>query len=503
MVHKYKWYGVLPALLVMVALGIGSLFLPKVYRSVCLVEVDRGAIENPLTTQQERAQSLAENLTVFSENAIKWSALSQIVDKVGVDIILENSDKYNLRKIQKLFTVDRESSRSLQENYLRKEAVIALLKKEIKFNQRPPKFLLIEYNGTMSNVNATILNTLVSTLIEENTQSELAEAGRNYHFIKAEMESYKRKLEEAESSLRDFKERHIAELPVNMNMNMTQLASDKSEAQACEVELKELASRVRYIDDQMGKQKEVIVSEVRYESNPMLAVLNQRIIDMEIELTSLRTNYTELHPRVIEVRGQVEGLKKQREQVKEATLDSETSMLNPVYQQLARDKQNALLHAEVLRNRIENLRGSIAENEGKVRSMPFQEQQLLTLTRNYEVTANIYNMFLQKLEEARLHEKLVTEAKSQESFRVIEYARASLRPVGPVWLKLFLVILLIGTGTGAGIILGLNYLDDSLKTIDEAKEFLGKPLLGTVPSLEERNGAGTMYKLLTAAEKQA
>jgi polysaccharide chain length determinant protein (PEP-CTERM system associated) len=493
-VNKYKWQGLIPACILMLLLFTASFFLPKVYSSTCLVEVDRGAIENPLKAQRERVQNLEENLTVFSENAVKWSVLSQVVDKVGIEPILKNSDKYNLGKIKTIFGLNRKKQRSLQEDYFRKEAVIALLKREINFKQKPPKFLLIEYNGTLSDINAKILNTLVSTLLEERTKGELAEAGQNYEFIKSEMESYRRKLEEAEAGLREFKERHITELPNNMNINLTQLTADKSELLACELELKELTSRIRYINDQLKKHKELVVSEIKRETNPMLTVLNQRIIDMEIELTSLRTNYTELHPRIIELKGRLEDLKKQRDGVEEATMNTETSMLNPVYQQLAQDRQNASLRSEVLKNRIENLKQRIGENEQKVQSMPSQEQQLLTLTRNYEVTANIYNMFLQKLEEARLHEKLVTEENDQESFRAIEYARASLRAISPVRMKLMLLILLTGVGTAAGIVFSLNYLDDSLKTIEEVKEFLGKPLLGTVPSLVERGNNGNAYR---------
>jgi capsular polysaccharide biosynthesis protein len=57
-----------------------------------------------------------------------------------------------------------------------------------------------------------------------------------------------------------------------------------------------------------------------------------------------------------------------------------------------------------------------------------------------------------------------------------------------------LLILLTGVGTAAGIVFSLNYLDDSLKTIEEVKEFLGKPLLGTVPSLVERGNNGNAYR---------
>jgi polysaccharide chain length determinant protein (PEP-CTERM system associated) len=485
--HKYKWHGLIPACLVMVILAIASSFMPKVYQSTCLIEVDKGTIENPLKTQTERLPNLGEHLSIFSQHALRWDILSEIVYRIGPDAIIKNSDLYDLGKLWMKLGLSKVANNTTEHDYAQQESIIKLLRKGIKLRQKPPRFLVLEYRGINSKVNADILNTLVSVLIEQKTKSELNQVGQNYEFIKVEMEGYREKLEEAEARLKEFKEQHITQLPDNMNVNLTQLTSDKSELLACELEMKELTGRIEYIDDELKKQSELLVSEVTREANPMLIVLNQRIVDMEIELTSLGTNYTDLHPKIIELKGQIEDLKRQRDDVQESTVNSETSMLNPVYQQLAQDKQTTLVRTEVLRNRIANLKKRIAENEEKVRSMPAQEQQLLNLTRSYEVNANIYNMFLQKLEEVRLQEKLASEEKDKESFRVVEYARATFMPVAPIRLRLTMIIAMVGIGTCVGIMGLLNYFDDSIKSVEEAKEFIGKPLLGTVPSLDGRD----------------
>jgi polysaccharide chain length determinant protein (PEP-CTERM system associated) len=488
---KFKWYGIIPACAVIMVLAIASAFLPKVYESSCIVEVERGSIENPLKTQRDRPPALAEQLTIFSESALKWDILSRVADKIGGQTIVQNSDRYGLLKLRGKLGLG--GKYAGDEQQAQKETVIALLRDGIAFKQKNPSFLILSYQGVRSDVNANILNTLVSTLIEEKTKSELSTAGQNYEFIKAEMESYRKKLEEAEGQLKEFKQQHISELPNNMNVNLSQLANDKSELLACELEMKELDARIKYIDEELKKQDQVVVSEVRREANPMLSVLSQRIVDMEIELTSLRVNYTELHPRIVELESQLEDLKQQRTRVESETVGSETSSLNPVYQQLVQDKQNALVQIEVRKNRMANLAKRIDEYEESVKSIPAQEQQLLTLTRNYEVTANIYNMFLQKFEEVRLQEKLAGEGKDKESFKVLEYARATMIPVSPQRLRLLMVILVAGIGTGAGVICGMSYFDDSFKTLEEARNFIKKPFLGTIPAL---NGNGKSRKFL-------
>jgi len=493
-VDKYKWHGLIPACVIMLILTFASSFLPKVYESRCVVEVETGSIENPLRNQRVNLPPLGAHLSVFSETARSWDILSSVVDEVGAEAIITNNDLYNLDKIKKKLMLRGKAGNKAPAQSIEKESVAAILRRGLGFRQRPPRFLAISCRGVNPDVTADILNTLISKLIEEQTASQLNRAGRSYKFVKTEMENYKDKLEEAEAKLKEFKENHISELPNNMNMNLAQLTSDKSEILSLGLELREQKITSDYISEQMESQKTLIVSEIRTEANPLLGVLNERIVDMEIELTRLRTNYTDLHPRVAELRGQLEDLKKQREGLQESTINSETSMLNPVYQQLARAKQETMVRMEIIRNRIAELEKRMAENEKKVQSMPAQEQELLRLNRNYDVTANIYEMFLQKLEEVRLQEKLATEENNKQSFRVFEYARAMTTPVAPNKLRLLMLIGVIGGGIFIGIILLFDHFDDSFKTVEEVKEYLQKPLLGSFPNLTVESGNGSHAK---------
>ena len=488
--HKYKWYALAPACLLMAALYAASSYLPEVYESTCIIEVERGTIENPLRTDRERPSSLRDQLSSFSENAFNWNVLSLVIDKVGPDKIFENSDVYNIGKLKKRLKGEKNAGETSDDTGAMKEAASAMLKESVTIRERRPRFLVLKHRGTISQVNADILNTLVSALVEERERSELRRVGRSHEFLQAEMENYRSKLEDAEHQLREFKEQHATELPNNISIHLTQLTEDQSEVLARELEMKELATRLAYIDEALENQEQLVVSEIRRETNPMLVVLSERIVDMEIELTRLRTNYTDLHPSVLELRGQVVDLKKKYEEHSKSTVNTETSMLNPVHQQMTQDRQETLLRIEVLKSRMENLTKRIAENEEKVRGVPAQEQQLLTLTRNYEVTANIYNMFLQRLEEARIQEKLAGEERSKESFKILEYARPTITPVAPDRLKALIIILMLGGATGIGIMLLLDFFDDSLNSVEEAKSLIKKPLLGTIPALGTRNGNG-------------
>jgi succinoglycan biosynthesis transport protein ExoP len=71
--------------------------------------------------------------------------------------------------------------------------------------------------------------------------------------------------------------------------------------------------------------------------------------------------------------------------------------------------------------------------------------------------------------------------------RVIQEASIPEKPVKPQPFKVALLALFAGLAGGVGLIVLLNALDRSLKTVDEAETYLNLPVLSTVPKLTGAN----------------
>jgi uncharacterized protein involved in exopolysaccharide biosynthesis len=476
-----------------------------------MVEVGSGTIENPLKPDKySRSQSIEfeDRLRTFVENSLRWEIMEQVVDEVGAETIIENRDVYNFRKLKRRLSLPQTGEFTPEEERARerarKEGVVRLLQSSIHFTERMPKFLVIKYRGIHSDVNAKILNTLVMELINEKNQSEASEAERNYEFIEREMELCNLNLEKAEACLKEFKEEEVSGYSGPMEASISELAKKKADLANCELELRELDARLHYLNTELETQDKFVVSRVTRDTHPAPITLDERIVDLEIELARLTKNYTELHPKVIELRAQIMDLKNRRKEFQETTMDSETTSLSPIYEQLENEKQIVLGRMEALKNRTSNLKDRIRENEEKLQELPDREIKFLALQRDYDAAANVHNMLSQKLEEARLQGKLAAEEKDKENFRVLEFARASLLAVGPRRSRINAVILFVGLMTSVGIMALLSFLDDSLKSVDEAKEFLNKPFLGFIPSLNdscEQEQISTYRRILRAINK--
>lgn len=72
--------------------------------------------------------------------------------------------------------------------------------------------------------------------------------------------------------------------------------------------------------------------------------------------------------------------------------------------------------------------------------------------------------------------------------KVIEYAEVPQAPVGPKRMKNFLLISIMALFAGCGLVLFIDYLDNTVKTQDDVERHIRLPYLGYVPFVKERAG---------------
>jgi len=82
---------------------------------------------------------------------------------------------------------------------------------------------------------------------------------------------------------------------------------------------------------------------------------------------------------------------------------------------------------------------------------------------------------------SRLHTMRVTEELKGEQFRVVRPPKATSRPTWPDPMKILLMALTMGLGSGFGIALVLQVLDNKVQTIKDVEQELGIPFLGGIP----------------------
>src|SRR3990172_2601943 len=163
------------------------------------------------------------------------------------------------------------------------------------------------------------------------------------------------------------------------------------------------------------------------------------------------------------------------------SLDTQTYAVDPVYQQLSQQVVQAEVARYALLAKEAALGATIEKWTATLQDLPPRELSLARLLRDQKVAEQVYLLLSGKYQEAR-----ITEASVVSDIRVIDRAALPLAPVEPNPTKNGLLGVVLGLLLGVVGAFGMEGLDRTFKTADEAERGLGLPLLGVIPRTGER-----------------
>jgi len=181
------------------------------------------------------------------------------------------------------------------------------------------------------------------------------------------------------------------------------------------------------------------------------------IAEKEAELGMLSQRYKPKHPKYAALKLQIEG---QKEKVPSVVIAAATS-LSSVY-------------ASAVQNE-DRLKKEVKEQETKTYALGKLGVEYGALKREIETDKVLHDQVLSRLKETDLAKGF-----DQTPVKIVEAAVASYTPVRPDRQKMLLQGSLGGLMLGFCVVIGLHFLDSSIKTVDDAERTLGLPVLGAV-----------------------
>lgn len=171
-------------------------------------------------------------------------------------------------------------------------------------------------------------------------------------------------------------------------------------------------------------------------------------------------------------------------------MDSEEILsVDPVHQDLSVELARVETQLESLKARSDSLRSVIQEKKREIGQMPQKEAELARLELNTNLNEETHKLLSKENEELR-----IAAAKKAPDVRVIYDAVPPIYPVRPI--KLYHAVLagILSLITGVGIALLGEHMNQTIRSIEEAEQGLGLPVLMTVPHL--RFGRGVSWPLI-------
>jgi polysaccharide chain length determinant protein (PEP-CTERM system associated) len=336
---------------------------------------------------------------------------------------------------------------------------------------------------------ARTANRVAELFIQSNLQLRENQAQGTSEFLESELAETKRRLEIQEAKIAEFKRLNMGTLPEQRDTNLRGVEQLQTKLELNMDSMDKAETRRLLLQSQIAEQRRV--AEQRRSSPRSILTESapgqpSRLEQARAELIQLRARYTDRHPDVIRAQAEVAELEKLEKAqpaqpavtVAEGDPEPEPVRVDPT---LKAELASVDMEIRSLRAERGRILSDISRTQARLENVPRVEQDLLSLTRDYDNIRNSYESLLDKRLNARLYENL-EKSQQGERFTIIERAVPPSFPYEPK------PVVVLGLGLVAGGLLGLlaallrERTDPTYADIQSFQEaFPGVPVLATIP----------------------
>jgi len=345
------------------------------------------------------------------------------------------------------------------ETYL---AVIQRLKEMVQAEQeKGTNIVNIRVVSSDNQETAFIANAVATAYQEYNIRERNRQTFETQAFIENQLKLTSKNLRKAEEALREFKENYtLIALDTQTANTLNKLSLAEASYEETIREKESLQSRLDSLEKVSGSFQNIEGTVFSESADVRLQGYSTRLSDLVLKKKALLSDFTEKHPKVVEVNDQIQNV---NAEIKKE-LNGRLAVLK---------KRESDFYESMLRLRKENL------------SIPDKALQLERLQREVRLQEALESELKKKYQEILI----------QASGKVQEVAivRPALAPMVPINIPSKVMIVL--TGIFMGLIIGIVFtfvaetLDTSIGTIEDVENLLGVPVLGLIPILgtDEKN----------------
>lgn len=352
---------------------------------------------------------------------------------------------------------------------------------------------------------AAVANRIAELFILENLKIREDQAQGTSSFLETELRETKAKLEQQEARLAAFKRIYMGSLPEQRDSNLQAVGQLQTKLEINMDALDKAEMRKILLQSQLAELRRQADASEEPPPAPVIPSAPSRLDQLRTELIQLRSRYTDRHPDVVRLREEIAAM----EAVESGA--PVQGITPPAPRRPSRPRTDPTLTAELqaIAMEINSLKaergrilGDISRYQARVEAVPTVEQELLSLTRDYENIKRSYESLLTKRIDARLAENL-EKSRQGEQFTILEKAVPPADPHSPNTLAYLAGGLAVGGLFGLGGALLRDQTDSTYRDAESLQEaFPGVPVLATIPIFSSQETAGSRASAASASRFQ-
>ena len=480
-IRKRKWL-IISIVLIVTSLVTMEMYRTKpIYQASTIIEVGK---ENT-TLVRSGDLVINDDSDPFYQVNIKTKMLllnsRELHEDVVVDLKLDQTPKFldndaggTLAKLLKSITGKRdnedeaepdftdgqlpeEPARSSEETARLAPYVTALEENLLVEPVRDTRALKVSFTHTSPAIVSAVANGVARSFMQRTFQSKTEKFANTASWLDSSTRELKAKVEQSEQALANYtRENNIFSLNDNKRDGST-LTTDKLARlhdQALRAETDRMLKQTLYEELKAGRIAELPEAF----TDPKLMELRKQLNDLQLAAAQLGVRYSPKNPKSIEVQQQIAAVQAQI-----------TASRNALENKLRIEYERALQDEGSFKAALVATKGeAVQENQAAI--------QYNILKQDVDTARALYTDFLQKTNQAKAQV-----AEQHNNIRVIERATVPKKPVGPKRALMIMLGFTVSLMASIGLVFFLEYLDNTIKTVEDVSRYVQLPALGVIP----------------------
>jgi succinoglycan biosynthesis transport protein ExoP len=317
-------------------------------------------------------------------------------------------------------------------------------------------FVTIHYIHTDPGLAQQIADTLADVFVQNNRERETSGSSKAEEALASEIARLQGKLKQEDDARFKFAQEHNLPLDAQSAPNLDVVRESTYSTQLLQAENERRNLQAAY---EAAKSAPDPFSNPEVQKDERIIKLREKLSDLKEKRNALLTRYTPEWPEVKQVEAQ----------------------LKPLEEELAKAPQEVLAsmkaRADAAATHEKGLVASYARQHGITTTQMKYQIELAARTQEVETDKQYLNTVLQ-----RRREFTASSADSGSDVSVSNYSRLPQAPVGPARMRNILIAFLLSLAAGIGLAFLLDFLDDTVKSIDDVDRYIHLPALALIPA---------------------
>ncbi len=328
-----------------------------------------------------------------------------------------------------------------------------------------PESRIVNINFSSPNpaLAAIITNSVAKAYIEQILEMQMSSSNYSIGWMTKKADEERAKLEAAEKTLQAYMKAHdILTIEDRITILPQKLAEISSQLTQAQTERKAMETVYLSVKDVLQGEEDPLTLPV-INGDAMIKSLNQKILETRQHIMELSKKYGPKHALM-------------------RNADSELAMLtenrDQEIQRIIKSIQNEY---ELAKSTEENMQAMLSDIKADTVELNERFIQYNILKREVETNRNMYDALV-----SRIKEQSVTEQIQRVDVWVVEEAQTPVAPSQPNIPRNLMLGIVLGLFAGVGLVLFLEYLDNTIKLPEDLEEQFDIPVLGLVPLEKEK-----------------